>query len=99
WVVAAPFGVAEARPLLAAPNDFDDRRVEVDRERLGAGTGARSPRSSEDHLEGAIELAHVTEAEGAQECPQRRGRHHPLREHAPGLPAAKDIGILDRVTA
>jgi len=81
------------------PGDLDDRRVEVDRQRLRARAGASCPRSPNDRLEGAVELAHVAEGERAQERPQRRGGDHPLPEHALRLAAAQHVGVVDRVTA
>jgi len=44
-----------------------DRRVEIDRERLGSGSGSRSPGPSQQFPTDPVELADVAPAEAAQE--------------------------------
>jgi hypothetical protein len=42
-------------------------------------------------------LADVPEGEGAQEGADRGGRHDPVAQHADGLSAAQQVGVVDAV--
>jgi len=74
---SAPLRLHEAAPpyLSHAPGDFDDRRVEVDRERHRTRPHPSRPGSADDRLERPVELTHMAERERAQKRAQRRGRH------------------------
>ena len=76
-----------------------DGRVEIDRERLGSGSGTGRPGPREELPADPVELADVAPAEAPQERPQRRGgldreAQHPLRAAGP-----QGICIVDAVTA
>jgi len=53
---------------------LDVGRVDVDHEPARSRPGAGRPRAPQRLAEHAVELAHVSEAEAAQERPERRGR-------------------------
>ena len=62
-----------------------------------ARSGPGGPRPGEQRLGHAVELAEVAEGERAQERPQRGRRHDPMAQHAGGLPAAQQVGVVDTV--
>jgi len=74
-VIAAHVVVGEARPtLFLQPIGLADGGVEVDRDRIVAGPGTRAPGTRQELACDLVELARVTEGEGAQKRPQRRRR-------------------------
>jgi hypothetical protein len=71
--------------------------VRVDQQLAVAGPGARLPRPGERDLGEPVELAHVPERERAQERADRRGRQHPVPEHAAGRPGPQQLNVVDAV--
>jgi hypothetical protein len=98
-VVAELAGVAVAGALLGVAVDLADEGVDVDHQPPGAGAGTRGPGAPQQLAEHAVELAHVPECEGAQERPQRGGRHRPVAEHRLGPAGAQDLAVIDAVRA
>ena len=99
-VIAARARVAGvAGTLLGEAVGLTDRRVEVDRERRGAGSRSGRPGAGEQCAADAVELADVAPAEAAQEGPERGRRLHGAAEHAPGAAGAQRIGVGDAVAA
>jgi hypothetical protein len=79
--------------------DLADGGVHIDGHRLLPRPGARRPRPGKELLGGPIELADVPEGEGAQERPQRAGRHHPVAQHRRGRAGAQHSSVVDAVAA
>ena len=99
-VVAADMAVREAlRPLLGEAVRLAHRGVDVDRERRGAGTGARGPRPPQQLAADAVELAHVAQAEAAQERAQGRRRPGLEPEHRVRAARAQRVRVVDAVAA
>jgi len=79
--------------------DLADKAVDVDHEAIGPRSGARPPCAPERLGEHPVELAHVPEAERAQEGAERRGRHRPVGEHRRGATGPEYVAVIDRVRA
>ena len=94
-VVAEHFRVAEPGALLVLAGDLADRRIDVDHEWSGSGTGAGSPDPLECAPDDGFELADMTEREGSQKRAQRRGRHHPMAQHPGGRTGAQHVGVIN----
>src|SRR5712691_7203412 len=86
-VVAALAGVAEAGALLLGAVHLADEGVEVDHKALAARSRAGRPGSPDRLRQHPIKLAHMPEAERAQEGAERRGRHHAVSKQRLGAPA------------
>jgi hypothetical protein len=96
-VVAEGVGVAVGGALLCVAVHLAHRGVQVHRHRLMTGARPSRPRPGKDLLGEPVELADVPEGERAQERPQRGGRHDPMAQHAGGLSAAQQVGVVDAV--
>ena len=94
-VIAEHVGVAEPGTLFLFAVDRTDRRVDVDHQRIGAGTGTGRPRPLQGLADDGFELADMPEREGTQERPQRRRRHHPMTEHPGGRAGTQQVGVID----
>ena len=94
-VVAELLGVAEPGALLGVTIDFADRRVDIDHQPCRAGAGTERPRSGDDLGGRRFELADMTERERSQERPQRRGGHHPMRQHRTAGAGPQHVGVID----
>jgi hypothetical protein len=75
--------------------DLADRRIEIDHHRSGARARPRRPRPADRLGDHRVELADVSEGEGPKERAERRGCHHPKRQHATGRPGPQTIGVVD----
>jgi hypothetical protein len=73
--------------------------IHIHRQGPAAGPGTSRPCPAQDLLGGLVELADMTEGEGAQERPQRAGRHHLVAQHLGGGHRAQHVGVVDAVTA
>ncbi|GAC1669534.1 MAG: hypothetical protein NVS9B8_12400 [Candidatus Limnocylindrales bacterium] len=99
-VIAADMGVpVVAGALLLEAVRLADRRVEIDRERIGDRTGTGRPGPGEELPTDPVELADVTPAKAAQERAQGRGRldgeaEDPLRPAGP-----QGIRVVDAIAA
>src|SRR4051794_8349423 len=96
-VVATLARVAERSALLVVAVDLTDERIDVDRQRFLARSGAGRPCPRKALREHPIELADVPEGERAQERPQRRRRADAVPEHRRGLSRSEHIAVLDAV--
>jgi len=96
-VVAEHFGVAVGGALLEPAADLAEKRVDVDHQSVRAGAGPGPPGASERLAEHAVELAHVTEGESAQEGAERRGSHHPMAKDLARRARAQQVAVVDRV--
>ena len=85
--------------LLGEAVGLADRRVEVDRERRGAGSRSVRPGAGEQCAAEAVELADVAPAEAAQEGPERGRRLDRATQHARRPASAQGIGVSDAVAA
>jgi len=94
-VVTEDAGVAEGRAVLVLAGDLDDRRVEVDRHRLAARPGAERPGPADRLGDHRVELADMTEGEGAEEGPERGWRHHLERQHLARRSGAQPVRVVD----
>jgi len=63
--------------------------------RAAPGPRTQRPCPPQDLADDGLELADVAEGEGPQERAQRRGRHHPERQHRLGAAAAQHVGVID----
>ena len=99
-VIAADVGIGVVPgTLLLEAVGLADRRVEIDRERFTARTGAGRPGPGEELAADPVELADVAPAEAAQERAHGRGgldreAEDPLRAASP-----KRIHVVDAVAA
>src|SRR6266571_5137701 len=96
-VVAALAGVAEAGALLLGAVHLADEGVEVDHKALAARSRAGRPGSPDRLRQHPIKLAHMPEAERAQEGAERRGRHHAVSKQHLGAPGPQHVAIVDRI--
>src|SRR6266567_2315982 len=96
-VVAALAGVAEAGALLGGTVHLPDEGVDVDHKALTARSRAGHPGSPDRLRQHPIELAHMPEAERAQEGAERRGRHHAVSKQRLGAAGPQHVAIVDRI--
>jgi hypothetical protein len=96
-VVAALAAVAEAGALLGGAVQLADEGVDVDHQPLAAGSDAGRPGAPDRLCPHPIKLAHVPEAERAQEGAQRRGRHHAVAKKRLGAAGPQHVAIVDRI--
>ena len=94
-VVAQHPRVAEGGALLRVAVDLTDRGVHVDRHRPALRPGARRPGPPDRLGDHRVELADMPERERSQERPQRRGGHHPERQHRLGSAGAETVRVID----
>jgi hypothetical protein len=94
-VVPQLAGVPVGGALLLVAVDLADRRVHVNHERIVAGAGPQAPGAADRLGDHPIELADVPEREAAQERAQRRGSHHPERQHRLGGPGPQHVRVID----
>jgi hypothetical protein len=98
-VVAALARIAEAGALLLGTVHLPDEGVDLDHKTLAAGSRADRPGSPDRHRQQPLQLAHMPEAERAQEDAERRGRQHALpKQHLP-TPGPQHVAIVDRIGA
>ena len=99
-VIAARARVAGvAGALLGEAVGLADRRVEVDRERRGAGSRSGRPGAGEQLAADAVELADVAPAEAAQESPEGGRRLDGATQHARRPAGAQRSGVVDALAA
>lgn len=94
-VVAQHLRVAESRALLLLPGDLAYGRVDIDDEAPCFRSRSQGPRPPEGLTDDGLELADVTEGEGPQERPQRRGGHDPEWQHPLGAARPQHVGVVD----
>jgi hypothetical protein len=94
-VVAELAGVAVSGALFGVTVDLADRGVEIDHQRIVAGSGAEFPRPGQQPGCNGVELADEPERESAQERADRRGCHHLERQHRLGRARPDHIGVVD----
>src|ERR1019366_9087726 len=75
-----------------------DRRVEIDRQRSRARSGAGCPGAGQELPTDAVELADMAPAEAAQERAERRGGLEGDAEHALGAARPEGGRVVDAVT-
>ncbi len=97
-VVATHTGVAEHAALFGEPVGLTDRRVDIDRQCAGAGTGAGLPGPDEYFAGDGVELADMAPGEAAQERAQRRWRQHRVAEHRGGVAGPQRVGVTDAIS-
>jgi len=98
WVIAAHARVpVMERALLGQAVRLADRRVEIDRERLGSGSRSGRPGPREDLPADPVELADVTPAEAPQERAQGRGRLDRETQDPLGAVGPQRVRIVDAV--
>ena len=99
-VIAPGVGVREVgATLLGQAVCLADRRVEIDREGLTAGSGTRCPGPGEEMPADRVELADVAPAEAPQERAEGGRRLDRVTED-PRRPAGpQGVGVVDAVTA
>ena len=97
-VIASLAGVVVAAgALLAQSVGLADGGVQVDGQRLIAGTRASGPGPRQQLPAHPIQLAHVPPPEAAQEGPQGGWRLHRTAQHPPGPAGTQRVGIVDAV--
>ena len=94
-VVAELLGVAIGGTVLLLAVDLVDGRVDVDDEAFVTRSRPERPRGAEGLADDPLELADVAEGERAQEGPERRRRHHPMREDLGARSSAQHVGVVD----
>ena len=72
-----------------------DRRVEVERHRLGSRSGTEAPCSTDRLGDHRVELTDVSEGERTKERPERGRRHHLERQDLLRCPGAQPVGVID----
>jgi hypothetical protein len=98
-VIAADLGVAVLKgAFLLEAIRLADRRVEIDREGLGAGTGTGCEGSPEQLPADPVELADVAPAEAAQVGAQGRGCLDVEAQNPARAARSEGVGVVDRVT-
>ena len=99
-MVAAHTGVAVVEgALLLEAVGLADRRIEVDRQGPGTGTGTRLPGAAEQLAADRVELPDVAPAEAAQERAHRRGGLDREAQDTSGATGAQGVHVVDVVAA
>ena len=97
--VIAPLArvVVALRALLGQPKRLAEGGVQVDGQRIIAGTRPSGPGPSQQLPAHPIQLAHVAPPEAAQEGSQRGRRLDYTAQHPIGSPCAQRVGVGDAV--
>ena len=85
------------RALLGQPKRLAEGGVQVDGQRIIAGTRPSGPGPSQQLPAHPIQLAHVAPPEAAQEGSQRGRRLDYTAQHPIGSPCAQRVGVGDAV--
>src|SRR5207245_8786553 len=97
-VIAADVGVRVVPgAVLGEAVRLADRRVEIDRQRRRAGSGAGRPGPGEQLAADPVELADVAPAKAAQERPQGRRRLDREAEDPGRAAGAQGVRVVDTV--